>query len=408
MSLDVARLPGVLEACVGHVKNDLPKPKTPRQAKQFSMFQVVQFANIQCNGSASMTGTCYTEDECTSKNGVSIGTCANGFGVCCRMVMSCGETSSENITVFADTNVPTGMGECTASINPANTDVRQIRLDFERFQIAGPSLVSSEVTKILNGSPSFMGTPNAAVGQCNLDRFQVQGGSHGRPPIICGLNTGQHMLLDVDESSNIDLSFQFGSVATVRSFQIRVTQYEMNSPNLAPAGCTQYFTSASGTGVVQTYNFGNVHLADQSQVMCVRQIQNACRICWTVADDADFAVSGSVSFGIGGSTQVESCCGPNSKGSNKQGLDCLSLPSAENKEGTARLRSRFCGRNKGLTTGPAVSITICSKLTPFQITFRSDSFETIPSIVGTPLPEATAMDKGVKLIYFQDNMNCMN
>ncbi|TRY81204.1 hypothetical protein TCAL_09003 [Tigriopus californicus] len=273
-----------------------------------------------------MTGTCYTEDECTSKNGVSIGTCANGFGVCCRMVMSCGETSSENITVFADTNVPTGMGECTASINPANTDVRQIRLDFERFQIAGPSLVSSEVTKILNGSPSFMGTPNAAVGQCNLDRFQVQGGSHGRPPIICGLNTGQHMLLDVDESSNIDLSFQFGSVATVRSFQIR----------------------------------------------------------------------------------VESCCGPNSKGSNKQGLDCLSLPSAENKEGTARLRSRFCGRNKGLTTGPAVSITICSKLTPFQITFRSDSFETIPSIVGTPLPEATAMDKGVKLIYFQDNMNCMN
>lgn len=380
------------------------------------MFQVVQFPNVECNGTGSMTGTCYTQDECTTKNGVSIGSCANGFGVCCRVLMSCGARSAENLTIFSDSNMPTGMGNCAAEIAPANSEVRQLRLDFERFQIAGPSTDPTVVAMTLNGipiRPPIPGTPpipmvaSSIVGQCITDRFVVSSGSAFGPPVICGTNTGAHLYVDIDTPSNI-LSFQFGSTPSARSFQIRITQYEMDSPNLAPKGCTQYFASESGTGMVQTFNFGNGHLANQNQVMCVRQNQNACRICWTTASPDDFDVSGSASNGLGGSSMVSSCCGPNVLGTNKQGLDCLSLPLAENFAGTKNLRSRFCGRKSGLTTSTTQKLTVCSRVAPFQVTFRSDSFENAPTPTDGGFAEAINIDQGVKLIYFQDSVNCAN
>ena len=30
-----------------------------------------------------MNGTCYTAEECSNRDGVESGTCADGFGVCC-------------------------------------------------------------------------------------------------------------------------------------------------------------------------------------------------------------------------------------------------------------------------------------------------------------------------------------
>lgn len=384
-----------------------------RRGKQFSLFQVIQFPNEACNGTSAGSGICYTDQECTNRNGASIGSCANGFGVCCAFSISCGATSSENLTTFTDTNIPMGMGECTATICPANNNICQLRLDFDRFQISGPSTITVSVIGILNGQASNAGTANSEVGQCNTDRFQVSSGSGIGPPVICGMNTGQHVFVNADSTCNA-LSFQFGPTTTARSFQIRVTQYSCDSPNLAPAGCTQYFTSATGTGTVQTFNFGSGHLANQNQVMCVRQNQNACRICWTTAMPTDFDVSGTVISGIGGvggtQTGVTSCCAPNAAGLNLQGLDCLSLPLAENAAGTINARSRFCGRNSGLTSIGVPNLTICSRASPFRVTFRSNGFEvTNPA---TPpillISESTNKDNGVKLIYFQDNVNCAN
>ena len=40
--------------------------------------------NDVCNSySASMNGTCYTPEECSSRDGVASGSCAEGYGVCC-------------------------------------------------------------------------------------------------------------------------------------------------------------------------------------------------------------------------------------------------------------------------------------------------------------------------------------
>ena len=49
----------------------------------FPIFNIVKFANDVCEGS-SRNGTCYTSEECSQLGGKDDGTCADGFGVCCK------------------------------------------------------------------------------------------------------------------------------------------------------------------------------------------------------------------------------------------------------------------------------------------------------------------------------------
>lgn len=58
-------------------------------------------------------------------------------------------------------------------------------------------------------------------------------------------------------------------------------------PNAAPDGCTQYFTSSTGT--IQSYNFaGGRHIANQEVVHCIRTNANQCQIAYT---QSTFSVS---------------------------------------------------------------------------------------------------------------------
>jgi hypothetical protein len=51
----------------------------------------------------------------------------------------------------------------------------------------------------------------------------------------------------------------------------QVSQISCNDPNLPPSGCDQWFTGASGTGYINTFNYqGSVHLSNQKQDICVR------------------------------------------------------------------------------------------------------------------------------------------
>ena len=59
-------------------------------------------------------------------------------------------------------------------INKCSSDVCSVRLDFETFQIMGPTL-----------------TTEAAGGAC-VDSFVASGTSGATTPVICGLNSGQH------------------------------------------------------------------------------------------------------------------------------------------------------------------------------------------------------------------------
>ena len=99
-----------------------------------------------------------------------------------------------------------------------------------------------------------------------------------------------------DECNYLD--FQLGNVArgitsiATRSWSIKVSQYSCNYENLAPSGCTQYFYGPGATNLVQSFNYpGSKHLADQTQVICIRREANNCKICWTAEALADVSTN---------------------------------------------------------------------------------------------------------------------
>ena len=78
-----------------------------RNKRQLSLFSIVQFPNQQCTSSSSSStyGTCYTSSECSSKGGGSDGSCAAGFGVCCKILNIDAIAFKKNVTYsFSITN----------------------------------------------------------------------------------------------------------------------------------------------------------------------------------------------------------------------------------------------------------------------------------------------------------------
>merc|ERR1711983_28184 len=159
------------------------------------------------------------------------------------------------------------------------------------------------------------------------------------------------------------------------------TQFDCNSRNLAPDGCTQYFFGGD-TGTVRSYNFNNgngQHLANQNQKICVRKERGNCK----------------------------TCCGYGEDGK-KTNFDCVQIPSASKKTPAANTNGfienqmGFCGE-KGLVSinEGVISATICSRRTPFQIRFITDGFE------GDMEAKITAgAEKGFQLMYTQFADNC--
>ena len=47
------------------------------------IYSGTRFNNGPCSGDNNLNGTCYTEQECSSRGGVNGGSCAAGFGICC-------------------------------------------------------------------------------------------------------------------------------------------------------------------------------------------------------------------------------------------------------------------------------------------------------------------------------------
>merc|ERR1719277_264750 len=248
-----------------------------------------------------MNGTCYTADECTSRNGVASGSCADGYGVCCIITVSCGGTTNENCTYLsqaASTTPNTDSDDlnqqCSYSICPRTSTVNRIRLDLMMFMIAPPT-----VPDLLTGAATIKDAQRA-LGQCTGDTFQA-----GNSPVICGANDGQHMIVDSDGSSCVTALFTFGGGTVNRRYTIHVIQYESTNEMGGPPGCLQFFTGA--TGMVQTFNWQtvttSVHLASQSYDVCVRKMIGMCVICWSPetsgvfdANNAAAAITGS--FGI--------------------------------------------------------------------------------------------------------------
>merc|ERR1711878_188407 len=349
-------------------------------------FQIIKFPNDPCDVSSTKNGTCYTSEECSDKGGTSIGSCAEGYGVCCTFSIGCGGSSSENCTYVEISSPSAGM--CNAQICPTTTNICQIRLDFDTFVITGPSTVTLSIGKFIGGEPNTGGVEQMDRGTCKSDTFSISNAPH--IPVICGTLTGEHMYIDASTDCN-NLEFVFGQTAVgvttlaTRSITIKASQL----------AC------------------GDSNLANQAQTVCVRRESGNCQICWYAASNTDVSLSG-MSAAITStktykSTKVKDslCCGYGADGKNSAwGYDCLMIPGAVKGSSpyTVVTPVSLCGQGNGLayssgtykttaTPDAGQQKTVCSASLPFRISFFSDPYEQMVS--------DGQGSYGFKLSYFQ-------
>jgi len=379
-----------------------------RRGKAIGIFNVVKFPNDVCNSdSASMNGTCYTSEECSSRDGVASGSCAEGYGVCCIITVACGGTTSENCTYLSQiaTNTPSVDStdldrQCSYSICPLSKTVSRIRLDLTAFTIAAPGVPD------LDGIAATSALGNGFIGNCVTDTFVV-----GNSPVICGVNAGQHMIVDTDGTECVTALFSYGLDAVSRAYTIHVTQYDRTNEMGGPRGCLQFYTGLTGT--VSTFNWQtpttSTHLANQDYDVCVRKQIDRCVICWSpiTSGDSDPAVGDAIvgSFGVSSSPDgilaqssslvmagVPGCAARTGgiadiEGSNDfvtiQGgvahtNDDVVPGGAVNDEliATATIgASNFCGRYFNAEDLQMADGTICSRVAPFKLGVNFDEFE---------------------------------
>merc|ERR1711963_80372 len=160
-----------------------------RSGKVLPIFQVVRFPNDVCAGT-TRNGTCFTAEECSNIGGTNEGSCASGFGVCCVLKLSCGQTTSQNNSYLVQSSVTTLTSPCTYKVCPCSSDICRIRYDFTAHTLAS----QSTFTAAQDPADTVL-TQNYAIGDCTTDQFSIGAPGQMGSPIICGTNTGQHMII---------------------------------------------------------------------------------------------------------------------------------------------------------------------------------------------------------------------
>ncbi|KAM7357956.1 uncharacterized protein ACRADG_003105 isoform 1-T1 [Cochliomyia hominivorax] len=250
-----------------------------RTRRWFPFYTIGRFANEVCTGKNNLHGTCMVRGECADNGGVSAGGCSTitNQAVCCIYQKTCGATTQYNNTYFYNSGYPgtySGGGRCTIVVQPCDSNICQLRIDFLSLQLAPP-----------NGD-----------GFCLTDSLQITGGS-SRVPAICGDNSGQHVYVDFNGESPITISVATSSSYTFnRQWQFQIAQLACTSATLAPSGCLQYYMEESGT--VQSFNYGSApnslpnsigvpgsrQIANHRYGICIRMAANKCSIIWSQVD----------------------------------------------------------------------------------------------------------------------------
>merc|ERR1719273_2634638 len=390
---------------------DGEEPK--RDGKVLPVFQVVRFPNDLCTGS-SRNGTCYTSEECSSKGGTNDGSCASGFGVCCTFSLSCGGSASENQTYLTQTSVTSLTSPCTYTVCPCGTNICRIRFDFETFVLAAQSAGTT-----VEGAVTIS-TLNEAIGDCTTDTFSISGGKNAGTPVICGTNTGYHMIVDSGPGESTCHQAQFnigGSTTTSRSWTIRVTQYACGDYDKSGwPGCLQYYTATANT--IQNFGFSPTattvistvtHLSDQKYDICIRRASGYCYICYspTIIPGTP-AVIVQVSFGVSLSDVAASKSDVGTTcihdyleipGGNTAAISAIAIAAAIN-------TNRYCGRFFNSVDAQTASATVCTRNQPFRVGVKFDDNEihTAATASMAQLGEQSQFPGGItgfKLTYFQ-------
>jgi len=387
-----------------------------RDGKALPVFQVVKFPNDVCKGS-TRNGTCYTAEECSTKGGSSDGSCASGFGVCCMFALSCGGSASENQTYLIQSSVTSLTSPCTYTICPCSTNICRIRYDFESFVLA-----NQQTGKVISGAVTIT-TSIEGTGDCTTDQFSISGlagGGTGGSPVICGTNTGYHMIVDSAPGDTTCQKAQFnigGSTSTSRAWTIRVTQYACGDYDSSGwPGCLQYYTATANT--IQNFGFSPTattvvstvtHLSEQSYDICIRRASGMCYICYspTITPGTPAAIL-QVSFGLSLSDAAASKSDVGTTcihdyleipGGNTQAISAIAIAGAIN-------TNRYCGRFFNSVDAKTASATVCTRNLPFRVGVKFDDSEvaTKDTKDSAELAEQSLFPGGImgfQLTYFQ-------
>ncbi|XP_076359106.1 uncharacterized protein LOC143251747 [Tachypleus tridentatus] len=342
----------------GAFPGNLGNPRE-KEAGLYSLLGLLEIADNdgyrQCVADDLRKGVCMRSKTCEKEGGKASGSCSLGFETCCVFEVTCGGEVNRKNSIIVSPNYPNSFldsGRCDVRIKRPSPDIVQVRLDFVEFVLQQPTLTV-----------------------CKKDQFVVLG--FPNIPIICGVNTGQHMYIDFPEIDEIPLIFMTSVAENQRLWNIRVTYIKNESPLRAPNGCLQYHTGVTGRS--SSFNFDGPasdisrHLANQNYAVCVRQETGYCSIRWTAET---FELSRNVN-----------------EGKAKQGPFCqgdyvLILESSA--VGGTVMHDRFCGTRLNTQLDATENVPLTSSATPFLLQMSTDGEE----IAGT-------LNRGFSMTYDQ-------
>lgn len=300
------------------------------------------------------------------------------------------------------------------------SDICQVRLDFDNFVIAGPA-------NTIEGGVAAAD----ATGNC-LDQmtFALSGGA--LVPVLCGVMTGQHLYLDMGmvaaDTAAISMKLDSTTIVTgisgitvanaYRSWRIKTSQIPCWAPYRAPDGCHQYHLDVVGQIISPNFKSFNsdtgsnalnsAHdLMGQNLKMCIRRAENHCCTLFQVCnsfDGIDLTVTlsggnvangaaGEISEGwsfhtwiIGAGKTVVLTLLDNDTGYVDAGCttDYVEIPDSttgyKTYGGNQPTNSRYCGHRLGniplttavTATGRNTHAPIWDCTEPFEVTYRTD------------------------------------
>ncbi|XP_015928738.1 uncharacterized protein [Parasteatoda tepidariorum] len=230
-----------------------------------------------CEAADSRQGTCYDTTDCVVSGGTPMGRCPQE-GVCCIFDVVCGGSTSEVVSYFRSPSFPEPYeeeGTCKMRIIKHSEAICQIKLEFLDFDLARP-----------------------IEGNCSQDMLVITGQNENNLiPKICGLNSGQHYYVDVEDSGAISLHVTM--VGTYgRKFNIKATQVRCASREAAPPHCLQYHRGTRGS--IKSFNYDETSLLglgypnNMDYVICIRKEPGFCSITYQLSAEgrnvAPFAV----------------------------------------------------------------------------------------------------------------------
>jgi len=241
-----------------------------QKKKSFSLFNVVQFDNVECQTNmlppGAVQGICLTETECTGGGGVPAGNCASGFGVCCFRKFdetNCGSTINRNISYIENAAFPGAIRtpnlNCLFNI-AATSNLCQIRLDFTTVDIGQPSVAVG------------------SRGLCNGDSITVTSPAGYFITPLCGILSGTHMYVETGRNTPLGatVTIQTSAANNInRSWRIRVITLECENNFKAPTDCLQYLTGISNS--LRSFNFGNTMIRNLQYDVCIRPEEGMCQ-----------------------------------------------------------------------------------------------------------------------------------